>query len=129
MKHLRKFNETYYSNLTEFCDNHLVSLKDIGVTSRIESDKMLVKNKYNGKSFISFIHAPDNESLLLFFNNVKFSTISDDLIPFLIMLDSKFDIVDINIDYDKKIDRVNIGDLDKFNEENIFGVFINIKSD
>jgi hypothetical protein len=145
MKYIKKFNENFLLNLTEFCDNHLVSLKDIGVTCEVIGNKYYRKDGHGNNIFVNYDHTPDYDCIILTFNKwigVKFSTISDDLIPFLIMLGDKFDISDILVvyiglervlyDYKSKLFMYNytIEELDNnIHEECIINtIYINIKS-
>lgn len=78
MKHLKRFNESYNSSVTElkkFCNDYLAYLIDAG----FEID---VSNTSIGKDYIISIYPNDH--------HFYFKDIENDFIPFIILLDKKY---------------------------------------
>lgn len=95
MKYLKLFNEsndTFETELQEFCDNNLAYLIDMGF-------KVIVNRYYDDilkeRSYEIKLYKTRDGSYIYY----KWEEINDDFIPFLTILNNKYDIIRIKMDH------------------------------
>lgn len=98
MRYLKKFNEeeSFESDLSEFCDNYLSYLKDKGFDIKIE----YLRYKSIAKHFKIKISKPIEKSeTTTRYGSFNYSDVKDDFVPFIKMLDSNYEISNSEIEF------------------------------